>query len=127
MFENYIKTALRNVRKHWVYSLISITGLTVGIAVSILIYLFVEYETGFDSHIKNKKNMYQVVTHVRHALGEDYAGSTPFPTTTAMQSDFPDMEKTAQMLKDSEVLITVGEKRSRMAAGICLSNSIECR
>jgi len=91
--------------------LITIIGLAIGIAVCILIFLFVEYELGFDSHIADKDYIYRVVTQVSRPEGIDYTGGTPFPTAAALRSDFPELEQTTQIYRDSDVMITVGENR----------------
>jgi len=111
MFKNYLTIALRNIKKHKGYSLINITGLAIGMAVCILIFLFVEYELGFDSHFSQKENIYRVVTHTHRAEGTEYAGSTPFPTAAALRNDFPDLKYTTQCYRESDALITVGDRR----------------
>lgn len=108
-----MKIVLRNIRKHKAYSFITIIGLAIGIAVCILIFLFVEYELGFDSHAADKEHIYRVVTQENRAEGRRYTGGTPFPTAAALRSDFPEMERTTQIYRDSDVMITVGENRFR--------------
>jgi len=83
MFKNYMMTALRNIKKHKGYSFITIIGLAIGISVCILIFLFVEYELGFDSHVAAKEHIYRVVTDIERAEGKSYAGGTPFPTASS--------------------------------------------
>ncbi len=48
MFKNYLKIALRNLRKNKGYSFINIIGLAVGIACCIIIILFVKNELSYD-------------------------------------------------------------------------------
>ena len=108
-----MKIALRNIRKHQAYSFITIIGLAIGIAVCILIFLFVEYELGFDSHVAGRERIYRVVTQVDSAEGRGYSGGTPYPTAAALRSDFPELEQSTQIYKDSDVMITVGENRFR--------------
>ena len=60
MIKNYIKTAWRNLLKNKFYSLINIAGLTVGLAVGILILLWVQDELSFDKFHKNADNIYRV-------------------------------------------------------------------
>ncbi len=108
-----MKIALRNIGKHKAYSFITIVGLAIGIAVCILIFLFVEYELGFDSHVANKEYIYRIVTHIYRAEGTGYTGGTPFPTAAALRSDFPELEQSTQIYRDSDVMITVGESRFR--------------
>jgi putative ABC transport system permease protein len=111
MLKSHMKIALRNIRKHKAYSFITIIGLAIGIAVCILIFLFVEYELGFDSHVADKEHIYRVVTQINRAEGRGYAGGTPFPTAAALRSDFPELEQSTQIYRDSDVMITAGENR----------------
>lgn len=54
MWKNYLKIAFRNIRKNKLFSFLNIAGLSIGMAVCILIMLFVNYERNFDSiHAKN--------------------------------------------------------------------------
>lgn len=60
MLKNYIKTAWRNLLKNKFYSLINIVGLTVGLAIGILILLWVQNELSFDSFHKKAPNIYRM-------------------------------------------------------------------
>ena len=60
MFRNYLKTALRNLVKHKVYSFICIFGLSVGLACCILILLFIRDELSFDKFHDNADHIYRV-------------------------------------------------------------------
>lgn len=59
MLKNYIKIAWRNLVNHPTYSLINILGLAVGMAVTIIIGLWVHGELTFDGHFKNKEKIAQ--------------------------------------------------------------------
>jgi len=60
MLKNYIKTAWRNLLKNKFYSLINIAGLTAGLAIGILILLWVQDELSFDSFHKKAKDIYRL-------------------------------------------------------------------
>ncbi len=60
MFRNYIKIAFRTLRKHKLYSLINIFGLTLGISCCILIYLFIQNEFSYDKFHDNAENIYRI-------------------------------------------------------------------
>lgn len=60
MIQNYIKTAWRNLVKNKFYSVINIAGLTLGLAIGILILLWVQDELSFDSFHKNAANIYRL-------------------------------------------------------------------
>ena len=60
MIKNYFKTAWRNLVKNKFYSVINIAGLTLGLAIGILILLWVQDELSFDSFHTKTKNIYRV-------------------------------------------------------------------
>ncbi len=65
MFKNYFKTAWRSLKKNKFYSVINISGLTVGLATAIMLLLWVENELSFDKFNKDYKNIYQLSTHFK--------------------------------------------------------------
>ena len=60
MIRNYIKTAWRNLVRNKFYSIINIAGLTLGLAIGILILLWVQDELSFDSFHKQADNIYRL-------------------------------------------------------------------
>jgi putative ABC transport system permease protein len=60
MLKNYFKTAWRNLFRNKFYSFINIAGLTAGLAIGILILLWVQDELSFDGFHKNADNIYRV-------------------------------------------------------------------
>ena len=61
MFRNYFKTAWRNLTKHQAYSIINIAGLSVGLAVTMLIGLWIWDEFSFDKNFDNYSRIAQVM------------------------------------------------------------------
>ena len=62
MFKNYFKTAWRNLVKNKVYSIINILGLAAGMAVAMLIGLWIWDEVTYDQYHANHKQLAQVMT-----------------------------------------------------------------
>lgn len=63
MIRNYLKIALRNILKSKIYSIINIAGLAVGIAVAVLIGLWVIDELSFNKRFKNYDRLAQLMLH----------------------------------------------------------------
>jgi putative ABC transport system permease protein len=63
MIKNYLKIALRNLAKNKVYSFINIAGLATGMAVAMLIGLWIYDELSFDRHHVNHDRIAQVMQH----------------------------------------------------------------
>lgn len=60
MIKNYIKIAWRNLLRNKVHAIINLAGLSVGLACSLLIMLWVQSERSVDGFHKNGKQLYQV-------------------------------------------------------------------
>jgi putative ABC transport system permease protein len=111
MFENYLKSAFRHIKKQKGYSLITLAGLTIGITCFILISLYVRYEFSYDRFHENAKNIYRVLVDMRETyMGKSQVTVTPGPLATAMQDEFPEVLK-ATKVKAEHVVIKYKEKR----------------
>ncbi|MEP7080288.1 MAG: ABC transporter permease, partial [Ginsengibacter sp.] len=89
MFKNYLKIALRNVRRHKAFSVINIAGLAIGIASCLLLFTVVRYELSYDTFQPNYKQIYRVVTQVKFEDGITYNPGIPVPALNALRLDFP--------------------------------------
>ena len=108
MINNYLRIALRNLIRHKGYSFINITGLAVGIAACLLIFVVVRYELSYDSFQKNYNQIYRVVTsEKRHDGGEGHNPGIPGPAYEALKNDFPQFSKIAPVAFTSQSQITV--------------------
>src|SRR5579872_544865 len=80
MFRNYLKIAWRNLSKNKTSSFINISGLAVGIAVAILIGLWMWDELSFNKSFQNYDRIAQVLTNMSYngGVGTDYNSSPPY-------------------------------------------------
>jgi len=63
MIKNYFKVAFRGFWRHKLFTLINITGLSIGISASLVIYLIVQHDFTFDKFHKDSDRIYRVVTN----------------------------------------------------------------
>ena len=63
MIQNYLKTALRNLSKRKVYSILNIFGLAVGMDACLIIGLFVLEELSYDRFHEHADRIYRLRTH----------------------------------------------------------------
>jgi len=75
MIKNYFKTAFRNLARNKVYSFINIAGLSIGLACTMFIMLYVKDEVSFDRFHKNVNHIYRIA---RKANGINLNGTTGF-------------------------------------------------
>src|SRR3954468_24974312 len=86
MIRNYLKIAWRNLTKNKVFSLINILGLTIGITVCLMIFLFIMNEFSVDKFHAKKEN----ISRVMRVFGKgDEVPYLSMPFAAALKSDFP--------------------------------------
>ena len=90
MLLHFFKTAFRNLRANKVYSILTVAGLGVGIAVFLVIFLFIRYQESWDGFHSKKANIYRLLTKG----GDQVLSSVAFPVPTALAHDFPDWKVT---------------------------------
>ena len=92
MFKNYFKTAWRYLLKNKFYSLINIAGLTIGLAIGILILLWVQDELSFDAFHKQAKNIYRLENQVGTGSSIQIWSVTNAPIATEAKNKLPEVK-----------------------------------
>ena len=110
MLKNYFKIAWRNLRRNKAYAAINIIGLSMGIAGSILIFLWVSFHLSFDNFHKNGDRIYRVVTEIHNENNGKTPGVPP-PFTKAFRSDYTFAEKTARVVGFGGVTVSLPEEK----------------
>lgn len=114
MFKNYMKIALRNIKRHKGYSFINIFGLAAGIACCILIFLWVQDEFSYDKFHDNGDNLYLVGTHQRLGSSTATTSGTPPALGPAFKEEYPEIVNSARFCNGPHALIfAYGAKRFR--------------
>ncbi len=93
MLYNYLKVALRNLFRQKLYAAINIFGLAIGLAICLLILLFVKDELSYDQYHTKADQIYRVVT--QWGFGTDREIETPinsYRLAPALETDFPELE-----------------------------------
>ena len=91
MFKNFFKIALRNVTRNKMYAAINISGLAVGIAASLLLFIVVNYELSYDKFQPNYTRIYHIAAKIKSAEGNSYDEGMPYPAYDALRAQFPDV------------------------------------
>lgn len=89
MVKNYFKITCRNFLKQKVYSTINISGLAIGLACSLLIYLYVLDELSYDTMHSKSDRIYRIPEiFEKDGVGERSA-SNPFALGPAIANEYP--------------------------------------
>ena len=62
MFKNYVNIAIRSLKRQKAYSLINISGLSVGIMACIIILLYVRNESSYEGFYPDSDKIYRVTS-----------------------------------------------------------------
>src|SRR6188472_679128 len=100
MFQNYFKTAYRNLIRNKSYTLINAVGLAVGIAACLLLFLVLQFETSFDNFHPNKEHIYRVGTEFHNQDGVSYSDGVAFPVANGLRIDFPQIKHIASIFRN---------------------------
>jgi putative ABC transport system permease protein len=97
MIRNYLKVALRSLLKQRVYSIINITGLSVGIASCLLITMFVLNEFSYDRFHENGDNIYKIALARKYPNHVTNYAIIPHSYSDVIQRDFPEVVRTLKI------------------------------
>ncbi len=111
MLKNYLKIAIRSLRKNSVYSFINISGLAVGIACSILILLWVQDETSYDRFQPKLDRLHQVWINAYFDGKINSWTSVPQPLKNALKEEISSIKNAAITEWGGTHLLTVGDKK----------------
>ena len=99
MIHNYLKTALRNIKRHKGFSLINTAGLAIGISCCILILQYIRHEFSFDKFHENSMYIYRVIQQQEGNIyqGTDIFNSVPAILAPSVREDFPEDAKVTRV------------------------------
>ncbi|HZY81363.1 MAG TPA: ABC transporter permease [Cyclobacteriaceae bacterium] len=95
MLQHYFTLAIRSIQRNKVFSLINITGLTVGIIAFVLITQYVSYETGFDRDLADRDKIFRVIQQrVENGTVTNNSALSFFGIRQLLRENFPDVAST---------------------------------
>ncbi len=124
MIRNYFKIAWRNLIKNKIYTVINLTGLTIGMTCFILITLFIQFELSYDQEHEKSDRIFRVV---QQQVGNEYRGTdffalAPNPLGVALKEDYPQVEAVTNINQSFALL--VNENKSFSEQGILTDKHI---
>jgi len=110
MFKNYLKIAVRNIKRHKSHSAINIFGLSMGLACTILIFLFVKDELSYDRFHGNLNSIYRPLTRFHNPDGSVkwQGGAVHVPHGPALKEYFPDVKRYVRVFPQ-EFIVNIGD------------------
>jgi len=119
MFLNYLKIALRQMNRQKFISFINITGLALGMAACLLIYLWAGHELAYDGFFPNADNIYRVYCEydVPDQPAQRYSPVTPSAVGPTLTRDFPEVAAAARTCRH---YWSISRQDHRFTEPVCL-------
>jgi len=111
MFKHYLIAAFRGIKTNKLYSFINIFGLAVGMASSVLIFLWIEHEVSFDRFFSKAERIY--LANNRDTSGGEMTvwNNTSGPLAPALKKDYPEVEDAVRINEyGANFLLTANDK-----------------
>src|SRR6476620_8029557 len=108
MIKNYFKTAFRNLWRNKTFSIIKILGLSIGLTVCMLIFLYTKDDISYDQFHENKAQIFRITQLWQ--MGEQPTqklGITNAVMGEAFEKDIPEVK---QYVRINGVAVTVKQK-----------------
>ena len=110
MIKNYLKVAWRNLVRNKAHTFINIAGLSVGLACSLLIMLWVQNELSIDAFHKNGPLLYSVYERQYYDHKTHGSHNTPGPLSTELKKVIPEVQYATPFAYSSQSTFQVGNK-----------------
>ncbi|HMJ70636.1 MAG TPA: ABC transporter permease [Cyclobacteriaceae bacterium] len=95
MIKNYIKVALRHIRKYRTFSFINVFGLALAMSVCLLVILMLADQRRYEQFNTRKDRIYRILTHAPN--GRQPYATSPFPLSSYLESNYPVVEDALTM------------------------------
>lgn len=110
MLKNYLVSALRHLSRNRVYTILNVTGLSVGLACFTLIGLWVNYQLSYDKFHTKADRIYRIGGTFTDQSGSFDQAVTPIPLGPALENDMPEVEAAAR-IDVNDAIVRRGDKQ----------------
>jgi ABC-type antimicrobial peptide transport system permease subunit len=110
MIKNYFKIAIRNIRRYYLYSILNISGMAIGMATAILILLWVQDEWSYDRHFENADELFRVIENQNLTTGgNSLIVPVPGALAPALKEEYPEIIRAVRLCPNPLTLQKKGE------------------
>ena len=93
MLRSYLTYIYRTLLRNRIYTIINVSGLSLGIACSIVLFLIINYNLSFDDYHTNADKIYRVVTENHQYDEVGYDRGVPYPAIQyVIDAEYPEVE-----------------------------------
>ena len=109
MFKHFLNIAIQSIQKNKIVTLITLFGLSIGLACTIIIALWAKYELSYDEFHENPQDLYKVA--FSHEPSDFHGYVLPAPLALHLKEEYPDIKNTTVFWKWGNKKIINGENK----------------
>ena len=109
MIRNLVKIALRNLFKDKAYSFINILGLTIGIACSLFLLMYIMDELSYDRYHAKAKNIYRIISNIKEPDNAFTWAVVERPMAVELRNNYPEVKNAVRFDGTARLLYKNGE------------------
>jgi len=110
MIKNFIKATIRSFKKNFGFSIINILGLSIGLACSVLIMVFVWHELNYDKFNEKADRIYRISQRALIGNTQINQTYTSAPLAEALLKEFPEVESVTRFANTGPQTVKYGDK-----------------
>lgn len=116
MITNFVLTAIRNLLRHRIFSVLNVAGLALGMSCALFIFLMVRFELSYDTYHANVDRIYRINSGGPNDPAEDMDTGSPHALPVFLRQEFPEIEQVgiAFKLNPENSNVKAGEELTRI-------------
>ncbi len=122
MIKNYLKTALRFLKNNKIFAGINMFGLSIALAASFIILLYVINELSYDHCHKNRNQVYRVVNY--YIDSKSTFSGTPYVLAKTLKDEFAQVEKSVNTRNIGGIKLRLGEEMMNVIGAVATSPDV---
>ena len=111
MLKNLLKISFRTLAKDKTYSLLNITGLTIGITCSLFLLMYIMHELSYDRYHENARNIYRVVSNIKETDNAFTWAVAQIPLAEELRDNYPEVKNAVRFFGTGRTLYKNDEKQ----------------
>lgn len=125
MLKNFFVIAWRNLLRKKTFSFLNIAGLSIGMAAAVLIFLWVQFEMGYDRFYKDQDRIYKVYNRYAQDGKINSWSATPKPMAAAISNDYAEVEQACRVSFVPPVQFTIDDRKVYSRGNMVDSNFLK--
>jgi len=109
MWHFFLKTLYRNFLRQRAYTIINIAGLSIGLAVVMVIFSWINFHLNFESNFENSNNIYRVTQNLWNEDTYEHVAPTPGPLANVLEQNFPEIKHATKIHYGPDLILKTSE------------------